>query len=386
MSLISKFRLHSIKPHELVYRANTLNQYFTNHTISFPAIWSPQHENWYCKSPSNRLHNYYKLSFAIKIASILVLTCICIICKLDPKSLPPLLKQLVRIELVFYVLAISIDLICYQHTSDLIYACNWGYSKQKVPCFPTNWTELIPGIASLFFTVCIQGSALSTTLMFVLSNFDPIYTLLVLFKLGHLTNSMFLKVFRLLYWLYFAQLVTTSIRYLAILGSYQGLVRCILLKRLTNGPSLASGITCYREIIIVSNIVKKFEIKATATGFTIGYIVVIVSVLTLVSGLRKGNVARIAFAFGLICLGMAILEIIFICGCSYRNNSQEILAIWKNQLDKKSRYKIKLMKSLPLLSIPAGSVGIIDKYIKVNFLNSLLQSLINVMVIMKDRL
>lgn len=96
-------------------------------------------------------------------------------------------------------------------------------------------------------------------------------------------------------------------------------------------------------------------------------------------------------AFTIAFVGVACTQLVFLFGCCFYKFSTIILGRWKGDrklyLDskKKCAYLKSVLRSLSPLSTPAGGIGIIDKGIKVNYFNSLLLSVVDIVLTLKDR-
>ncbi len=80
---------------------------------------------------------------------------------------------------------------------------------------------------------------------------------------------------------------------------------------------------------------------------------------------------------GIIFFITVVLNVLFVIGCSYYTTSSKVLLQWRNVTGRKDAYMHRIVKSLPILALPAGEAGIIDTEIKVNYLYSLLLNTTN---------
>lgn len=79
---------------------------------------------------------------------------------------------------------------------------------------------------------------------------------------------------------------------------------------------------------------------------------------------------------------MAILHSIFKLGCGYFSSSKRVLFQWKVKVPKfyvgrRAKEMTQVVRSLRLISFPAGGAGIVDEEIEINYLGKLQSSLVD---------
>lgn len=106
--------------------------------------------------------------------------------------------------------------------------------------------------------------------------------------------------------------------------------------------------------------------------------------------MKRNNVSIGLPALAIACVTIAFAQVTFALGCAFFSISKSLLQKWKTEAKLYKQSDIskirmwRIVKSLELISIPAGNVGVIDKDITMNYMNYLLQNIINVLLTMKD--
>lgn len=93
-------------------------------------------------------------------------------------------------------------------------------------------------------------------------------------------------------------------------------------------------------------------------------------------GIKKNAPVLIISGISIIILSSVSLDILFFIGCSFYKLTKRILQNWKH-LTLKDAYLKRLVLSLQIMAMPAGDVGIIDVYIKINYLEKLLRTVVD---------
>ncbi len=135
----------------------------------------------------------------------------------------------------------------------------------------------------------------------------------------------------------------------------------------------------YIPEVIISTLVLSFTFTA-----------VLLCTCTIYIGMQR-NFVFLAFpAFVIACLAVALIQTMFAVGCAFFSDSNSLITKWKREArlykqgDISKIRMCKIVKSLQFVSIPAGNVGIVDRDIKMNFMDSLLQNIVGVLLTLKD--
>ncbi len=128
-----------------------------------------------------------------------------------------------------------------------------------------------------------------------------------------------------------------------------------------------SKIKVFQEIRIVTLWLSDTEIVITALVTGLVFIFTLLSTCTLYIGVKQNNVLISMPALGMACVAVACIQIIFATGCTFFSISNSLLNKWKtearlyNNNDVSKIRMQRFVKSLQIVSLPAGNVGIVDK-------------------------
>ncbi len=203
-------------------------------------------------------------------------------------------------------------------------------------------------------------------------------------------DSMLINILSFVLAIHEGQILAVVVRGLSIPLFFEAVTRMRLLYMLGKMPLSISRIRLYTEMRMGTAII--LDLEKTATGFLLGAVFwfVLFGTGTLYVGIQKHDISLAIPALAIACMAVAFVQIVFLCGCSFNKFSLIILNRWKKDKTlctqgKECRAHLKrLLKSLPPISMPAGTVGIIDKEIKMNYMDSLLQNIVNTVLTLKD--
>ncbi len=96
-----------------------------------------------------------------------------------------------------------------------------------------------------------------------------------------------------------------------------------------------------------------------------------------------GSVAGLSIVVLVVSLALVQLEF-WIC-CAFYLVSRNIIVRWKrcaiSSCREYSKYLLKVLKSLPIIAMPVGNVGIMDLEVKMNFMHRLMGTIVDGMII-----
>lgn len=205
-----------------------------------------------------------------------------------------------------------------------------------------------------------------------------------------LLHSKLVKVLRTAFAFHEGLIMVLSLRFLCIPVLFQAFSRLCLLRIMSTKSISKLRIRLYTEIKTVSAIMIKFEVLAYGSLLVVVFVYVLVGTGAMYIGIQKNHVAMAMPAFVVACSGLAFIQIIFQFGCSYYKFSMRIKYNWGNEQNVNIESKMskaflsRLIKSLQPVSLPAGNVGIIDKDIKMNYMDNVLQNVVSMVLTLKD--
>lgn len=176
----------------------------------------------------------------------------------------------------------------------------------------------------------------------------------------------------------FVHFVLVGVFSLLIITLSVGMYRGILLKDLQRYTKpTKSNINFYRQCKIVSNILKLYEVDMTSTVLCTAFVSCLIFSNIFVIGFRRLMVLFLVPGLTVLYGFIFLLNILFMIGCTFYKSSVKTLSNWSRTTRRQSIFMRKEIKSLPIIAIPAGNVGIIDVAIKVNYFYSLLLNTTN---------
>lgn len=211
-------------------------------------------------------------------------------------------------------------------------------------------------------------------------------------ELNHTNNQSrrFLDVLSFLFAIHEGQVITLSTRCLCIPAAFQAFSRgCLLYVMSKKSPSIWT-IRLYSEIRVVSASLRNFEKTLSGSFFSLVFWFAIVGTGTLYIGIRQNNILMAVPSFLIASIAIVFLQFFFLFGPSFYKFSTIMLGKWKGDRQlcfgnrKDCAYFKRLIKSLRPISMPAGTIGIIDNEIKVNYFKYLFESMVNTVLTLKD--
>lgn len=216
----------------------------------------------------------------------------------------------------------------------------------------------------------------------VLVNMDPFF---LLQKVLHIPiiSALLSKTFRLFLCIYILQVGIISFRAALLTAVVSAMYRIEVLRVLTQLPLRKHNLKIYRENAIVTKIVYDFEFSSTRFGLMAMYFGIILSVNVIITGLDKQQLALVVITATFLIIQVFILQLFFKIGCSYFMFSSRILRNWNidiSNLCSSRRELRRIISSLRIISMPAGEAGIIDRDIKMNYMENLLGNLVDLII------
>ncbi len=241
-------------------------------------------------------------------------------------------------------------------------------------------------------TLVLTCSALAGSSYIGYLQYDSFQIFLGCFISPSLAQTMLVRVVCFLLFFHEGQVIVIWPRSLSFYLFHEAIVRIFIMRDLLKRRLSFINIQVFQEIRIVTRWLCLAESILVGVSLGATYLLVLFSVGTLYFGFKRNSVsiALPALMFAFILVGM--IQSIFIFGCAFFNLSNSLLVKWKKDA---SMYKQrgmskaeiqKVVKSLQVISVPAGSIGIIDRDITMNYMDNLLHNVVDLVLTLNDLL
>lgn len=142
----------------------------------------------------------------------------------------------------------------------------------------------------------------------------------------------------------------------------------------------------YKTMQLAFNILRGFAIALGSCALSMAFVGLVVGVNATLIGLRMRNPMVYVSSFGLSLMIIGLLQVGFIANCSVFENSGKILQRWKEHAGyrRDGGFAKRVVRSLRVMSIPACDIGIVDKDIKMNYCDGVLNYILTALMISKE--
>lgn len=225
------------------------------------------------------------------------------------------------------------------------------------------------------FIAGIVGTCVVVPIGSVLVNLDPFMLLLRNISPGS-EQKLIGKLARYILFTYSVQVAPISFRAMYLTAFITSFTRAEILQALSDRLPIKHYIAAYREVAVVTRLMYENEIKSSRTGLTGLFFGLLLGVNSIIIAVDRQQGILIVISILFVVLHLVVLHIFFSIGCKFYNESSSMLCRWNRKIRHvHNRDESKLLKrvlsSLQKISVPAGGVGIIDKDMKVSYLDTL---------------
>lgn len=149
---------------------------------------------------------------------------------------------------------------------------------------------------------------------------------------------------------------------------------------------LAASVKLYRQLQIVVQAMWNFGVFVGEGGLSFSFIIIVCGVGATFVGFLEGNVMLYFLSILATFASYVILQLIFSTLCGVFENSQVIVDSCRERAAriKDSGYTKRIFRSFHALALPAGNMGIMDRKIKVNFHDGLLNWILTILMVFSD--
>lgn len=235
-------------------------------------------------------------------------------------------------------------------------------------------------MCTVIFNGFVAGISLACTVFpvgVVYANCEPFAMLPSILGYPSAANTVLGKVTRYLLCLHIVHSGVASFRSLFLTAIVGVVYRIEMLRALSSLPATEENIAIYRENAIIAKITYNFELISTRAGLTVLFVGIMLGVNIIIVAYEHGQFLLVALTATFTLVIFIILQLFFLFGCKLYTFSGRTLFSWKMEVNagkhRQTRSWLKrVMKSLKVISMPAGDAGIIDVDIKVNYSENLL--------------
>lgn len=168
----------------------------------------------------------------------------------------------------------------------------------------------------------------------------------------------------------------------------------VVLHLLNQRNILTPSVICiYRELQVVFKSIQEFLVCFIGSFLTAAFFCVLIGFDATIIGWKFVPWSIYVMAPMFTGFVVSFIWLNFKFGCDYYERSAKILNIWKCNLKKSEqrpeyqnnpKLVVRILKSLPKLTFPAGNVGVMDSGIKINYLHALYDYVINSLITIKE--
>lgn len=158
-----------------------------------------------------------------------------------------------------------------------------------------------------------------------------------------------------------------------------------ILKVLSNVLPSKKYLTLYRENAVVSKLIFDYNRTVTTFGLSALFFGLIIGVNLILYAAQRQEYALVIISLVFTTAAYIMLHTFFLFGCNIYTVSGRILFRWKtmqNIFYTKTEFRETRMvlRSMKVICMPAGDAGIIDRDIKMNYMEKLLESLVDTII------
>lgn len=286
--------------------------------------------------------------------------------------------------------ALAGDSLLYLHGREIYEICNWTYKILK-SVLDSDMESSVSIITKICLSVELSNTFGETfiALALLVGKLDTVQ--LAIQIVSPLQAKSLPWLFKIFQYIFFVKLVlnlASGSRVLMLLACSEGMLRgALLIKLLRNEKPTSKLLSLYRQSYIACNILQNAERIFTASTLMLLFLLVFLSLYGALLGkiYRLGSIIMLSIFVLLFSLSMIQLEF-WICS-GYYLTSKNILVKWKRGSVSFSRaytkYMFAVLNSLPLVTMPVGSFGIMDLDIKMNYMYRLMASIVDGLIIKK---
>ncbi len=284
--------------------------------------------------------------------------------------------------ILLMIISITADLIVYKDGLEVTLATNWALARENLlissdrggnPKF--RQTSYFLG---MMFNLSITAIHVLIIMVLTSADLDPLHLAALCFYRKMLRESLLRKIFkivRLILMLIFGLFCATNLRTMFITTFTHGFYKFTLIRNMATWKPTKVSIRYYRECQIATNCLDDFSYKVSVVVCGACFIVICAAVNGVMVGKDSGSPILIVTSGCIISGCLIALQFLFVVGGALYIYSKEVLGKWTEEAGRARGSRVyfkKVVKSLPTISMICGDFGIIDKDIKMNYLDNLL--------------
>ncbi len=250
----------------------------------------------------------------------------------------------------------------------------------------------LAGLGFLVLTLGIVAVAIAWASYIGYFQYDTVQILVGCLINPSLSQAKIVRIASFLLKIHEAQMIVMVIRMFCLWLFHEALIRVFIMLGLLKKNLSLFRIKIFQEIRVVTSWLYTAESILVGLVLSFAFFFILFSACTLFVGIKRNNIAIAVPALGLTCVAVVIVQIIFIFGSLFYNLSNSLIIKWKKDASLwtpkhiSKTYICKKVRSLQAISVPAGNIGIVDKDIKINYMDNLLQNIVSSVLTLKDLL
>lgn len=231
--------------------------------------------------------------------------------------------------------------------------------------------------------------AFMQSIMFGFEKLDPLYFCANVLHLDHLKRSCLFNLFRHLHIHVWNQFILLNARACILITVGMTFSYFRILKQLKVNPGLARdpyrSFKIYQQLRIVLCLLWDNVNTVIGTCLVNGFFMVILGLCGSIFAFKSGNKIVPLMFFTILTIAMLGVLFSFRLACFMLDFSNDLLHSWSRiQIKRNEGYFSRKVRACKPLYIKAGNVGVISKRMQAKYLFSLLESTLNVLLILSD--
>lgn len=233
--------------------------------------------------------------------------------------------------------------------------------------------------------VGLTGASAFAAFVLVLANLDPFILLPTVFG-GEMAKGFAYKIIRFVVYIYAVEAGLTSFRGLYMTALVLAMFRMQVLKLLCERLPIRQHVRLYKENRVVERLMYDNEFKIARYALVSVYFGVVLSVNVIIIAVNREQPMLTTMAVIITVAFLSVLHMVVVFGCIFLNLSETMLGEWgikingtHNSFDRKELKRV--LASFRPISLPAGGMGVINKDMKVSYLEHMLGTLVDTLML-----
>ncbi|CAL8102305.1 unnamed protein product [Orchesella dallaii] len=303
-------------------------------------------------------------------------------------------------------IVLIMDIMLVYCGKDLLMVTNWAVKSYQATIEhlePSTWSNMIRlqngkvdwyGFFAVYMSLVLCLGPFIFPVFLVHENSDAIYTLLLAIS-SHtplsalsfrhtLLNNYFLKLTRFILTLIFGLAASVTIRMSTVMMMCLAQFSTSTLHSLSHSKLSLDETKLYRKLGVCLKILRNIVKKLVAAFLTFSFFMILILVILIVHGWKFLPLDIYLLSPCVLITELLFLNVSFHASCAVYEISGSAIQSWRRQLHYRQGYMKRILKSFHPIAAPVGSIGIMDRAIKANYVHATLDYTVNALVSTQD--